>query len=141
MRLPALLLLLAGCICSQFRSTVPLVVAPTTVKDSKGNFVDVDESDLILYDNNVARPIQSDLTVYPISPGWTLEVSRHSATTLARYTNAKAKTVSETDKTAVPVDVPPMDLIAPFTSLAHLASPNVAHLFSSLTGATTSNFH
>jgi hypothetical protein len=33
-----------------------------------------------------------------------------------------------------------MDLLAPFTSLAHLASPNVASLFSGLTGSTTSGF-
>ena len=45
-----------------------LVVAPTTVRDSKGRMVDgLAPSDLILYDNNVLRPIQADMASYPIS--------------------------------------------------------------------------
>jgi hypothetical protein len=36
----ALLALLVCSAAAQFRSTVPLVVAPATVKDSKGRFVD-----------------------------------------------------------------------------------------------------
>ena len=52
---------------AQFRSTVPLVVAPTTVTDSKGRYVDgLTTADLILYDNNVPQAIQMDWMTYPI---------------------------------------------------------------------------
>lgn len=53
---------------AQFRSTVPLVVAPTTVTDSKGRYVDgLSSKDLVLFDNNVPQPIQMDWMAYPIS--------------------------------------------------------------------------
>src|SRR5262245_56779108 len=65
---PAVALIILTCIgWAQFRSTVPLVVAPTTVKDSKGRYVDgLSPEDLILYDNNVPQPIQMDWATYPI---------------------------------------------------------------------------
>ena len=60
--------LLSGSLRAQFRSTVPLVVAPTTVTDTKGHYVDgLDEGDLILYDNNVCQPVHLDYEIYPIS--------------------------------------------------------------------------
>ena len=41
---------------AQFKSTAPLVVAPTTVTDSKGRYVDgLMPENLILYDNNVPQ--------------------------------------------------------------------------------------
>jgi len=50
---------------AQFKSTVPLVVAPTTI--SKGHNVDgLTTEDLVLYDNNVPQKIQMDWTAYPI---------------------------------------------------------------------------
>src|SRR5215467_2384978 len=53
---------------AQFRSTVPLVVAPTTVSDAKGHFVDgLMPEDLILTDNSVPQKIQMDWMTYPIS--------------------------------------------------------------------------
>src|SRR5882724_2913097 len=53
---------------AQFKSTVPLVVAPTTITDSKARFVDgLTPEDLILYDNNVPQAIQMDWMQYPIS--------------------------------------------------------------------------
>jgi VWFA-related protein len=53
---------------AQFKSTVPLVVAPTTVTNSKGRYVDgLTPEDLTLYDNNVPQAIQMDWTAYPIS--------------------------------------------------------------------------
>ena len=68
MRVAVLCLLGAWVAWPQFRSTVPLVVAPTTVKDAKGRFVDgLDASDLVLYDNNVRQPIQVDYQSFPIS--------------------------------------------------------------------------
>src|SRR5204863_1367517 len=52
---------------AQFKSTVPLVVAPTTITDSKGQYVDgLTAEDLILYDNNVPRTIHMDWMAYPI---------------------------------------------------------------------------
>src|ERR1035438_6827761 len=68
MRLAALCLLSVCAAWPQFRSTVQLVVAPVTITDSKGNFVDgLDASDLILYDNNVPQHTQVDSEIYPIS--------------------------------------------------------------------------
>jgi VWFA-related protein len=67
MRVAAAIVLLASSGWAQFKSTVPLVVAPTTVTDSKGHYVDgLTSQDLILYDNNVPQRIQMDWTTYPI---------------------------------------------------------------------------
>jgi hypothetical protein len=61
MRVAAAIVLLACAVRAQFKSTVPLVVAPTTVTDSKGRYVDgLTPEDLILYDNNVPQAIQMD---------------------------------------------------------------------------------
>src|SRR5579872_2947058 len=68
MRALATVLLSACAAWAQFRSTVPLVVAPTTITDSKGRYVDgLKPSDLVLYDNNVPQAIQMDWMLYPIS--------------------------------------------------------------------------
>ena len=67
MRLAAALVVLVSPCCAQFKSTVPLVVAPTTVTDSHGRFVDgLTTGDLVLYDNNVPQKIQMDGSTYPI---------------------------------------------------------------------------
>ena len=79
MRLAAATLVLALPCCAQFKSTVPLVVAPTTVTDSKGHFVDgLTTDDLILYDNNVPRKIQMDWTTYPIDLVVAVQTSANS---------------------------------------------------------------
>ncbi|MGO4879500.1 MAG: VWA domain-containing protein [Bryobacteraceae bacterium] len=63
----AAILLIASPAWAQFKSTAPLVLAPTTVTDSKGNYVDgLTPADLILYDDNVPQPIQMDWTAFPI---------------------------------------------------------------------------
>ena len=50
-RAVAAFLLLASGVYAQFRSTVPLVIAPTTVADSHGRYVDgLAPEDLILYE-------------------------------------------------------------------------------------------
>jgi VWFA-related protein len=68
MRTGAIFLMSVSAAFAQFKSTVPLVVAPTTVTDSKGRYVDgLSVEDLILYDNNVPQKIQLDYAVYPIS--------------------------------------------------------------------------
>ncbi len=67
MRAAAALVILASPAWAQFKSTVPLVVAPTTVTDSKGRYVDgLTPEDLILYDNSVPQTIQMDWMTYPI---------------------------------------------------------------------------
>jgi VWFA-related protein len=79
MRLAAAILVFAGSCCAQFKSTVPLVVAPTTVTNSKGRFVDgLTTDDLILYDNNVPQKIQMDWTVYPIDLVVVIQTSANS---------------------------------------------------------------
>jgi VWFA-related protein len=69
MRVAAFAILMFACAGrAQFKSTVALVVAPTTVTDSKGRCVDgLTVEDLILYDNNVPQPIQMDWMPLPIS--------------------------------------------------------------------------
>jgi len=64
---------------AQFKSTAPLVVAPTTVTDSKGRYVDgLMPEDLILYDNNVPQAIQMDWMTYPISLVVAVQTSSNS---------------------------------------------------------------
>ena len=64
---------------AQFRSTVPLVVAPTTVTDSKGRYVDgLTPADLILSDNNVPQAIRMDWMTYPIDLVVAVETSSNS---------------------------------------------------------------
>ncbi|HWQ52954.1 MAG TPA: VWA domain-containing protein [Bryobacteraceae bacterium] len=68
MRFAVVFALLASIGWAQFKSTVPLVVAPTTVIDSKGQYVDgLTADDLVIYDNNVPQAIQMDWITYPIS--------------------------------------------------------------------------
>ena len=68
MRVAAAVLIVTCAGWAQFKSTVPLVVAPTTVTDAKGRYVDgLTSEDLILYDNNVPQAIQMDWMTYPIS--------------------------------------------------------------------------
>ncbi len=79
MRLAGTLLILACIARAQFKSTVPLVVAPTTVTDSKGQYVDgLTADDLILYDNNVPQKIQMDWTTYPIDMVVAVQTSANS---------------------------------------------------------------
>jgi VWFA-related protein len=64
---------------AQFKSTVTLVVAPTTVTDSKGRYVDgLTTDDLTLYDNNVPQAIQMDWMTYPISLVVAVQTSSNS---------------------------------------------------------------
>ena len=79
MRVAAAIVVLACSAGAQFRSTVPLVVAPTTVTDSKGRYVDgLTPEDLILYDNNVPQAIQMDWMTYPISLVVAVQASSNS---------------------------------------------------------------
>jgi VWFA-related protein len=79
MRFAAAIVMLAWPCCAQFKSTVPLVVAPTTVTDSKGHFVDgLTSDDLVLYDNNVPQKIQMDWMAYPIDLVVAVQTSANS---------------------------------------------------------------
>src|SRR5258708_23155063 len=79
MRVAAAVIMLACAGRAQFKSTVPLVVAATTVSDSKGRYVDVlTPEDLILYDNNVPQAIQMDWMTYPISLVVAVQTSSNS---------------------------------------------------------------
>jgi VWFA-related protein len=79
MRLAAAIVMLALPCGAQFKSTVPLVVAPTTVTDSKGHFVDgLTADNLILYDDNVPQKIQMDWMTYPIDLVVAVQTSANS---------------------------------------------------------------
>jgi VWFA-related protein len=79
MRFAVALLMLACAGRAQFKSTVSLVVAPTTVTDSRGRYVDgLTTLDLALYDNNVPQAIQMDWMMYPISLVVAVETSANS---------------------------------------------------------------
>ena len=79
MRLAAAVVVLTCAGRAQFRSTVSLVIAPTTVTDSKGRYVDgLTPEDLTLYDNNVPQAIQMDWMMYPISLVVVVQTSANS---------------------------------------------------------------
>jgi VWFA-related protein len=79
MRIALALILLTSVCQAQFKSTVPLVVAPTTVTDTKGHYVDgLTPEDLILYDNNVPQAIHMDWMTYPISLVVAVQTSANS---------------------------------------------------------------
>src|ERR1700683_3148420 len=79
MRVAAAIVMFACTGWAQFKSTAPLVVAPTTVTDSKGHYVDgLTPQDLILYDNNVPQTIQMDWMMYPIDLVVAVQTSENS---------------------------------------------------------------
>src|SRR5260370_20893692 len=79
MRVAAAIFVLTCAGWAQFKSTVPLVVAPTTVTDSKGRYVDgLTLQDLILYDNNVPQVLQMDWMTYPIDLVVAVQTSSNS---------------------------------------------------------------
>ena len=79
--------LLAG-LCAQeptFRTTVPLVIAPTTITDKKGNYVDgLTENDFLLYDNRRPQQIHMDVHSVPISLVIAVQSSSLAAPSLLR---------------------------------------------------------
>jgi VWFA-related protein len=79
MRFAAALVLFACVASAQFKSIVPLVVAPATVTDAKGRYVDgLTPKDLVLYDDNVPQTIQMDWMTYPISLVVAVQTSENS---------------------------------------------------------------
>jgi VWFA-related protein len=83
MRVPTLLLCLTLAADAQFRTTSTLVLAPTTVTDATGQYIDgLQPSDLILYDNNVPRPIQVEEAFNPLSLVVAIQASTNSSANL-----------------------------------------------------------
>ena len=79
MRIAAAIVALTCAGWAQFKSTVPLVVAPTTVTDPRGRYVDgLTSEDLILYDNNVPQSIHMEYMTYPISLVVAVQTSANS---------------------------------------------------------------
>ena len=70
---------------ASFRTTTQLVIAPVTVKDSGGNFVDgLAAGQFELLDNGVTRPVQSDNLYVPISLVVAVQTNANAAAALAR---------------------------------------------------------
>jgi VWFA-related protein len=89
MRAAAALILTICPLSAQFRSTVPLVIAPTTVTDAKGGFVaGLSAGQLILFDNNVPQTIQVDSVVDPISLVVLVEANSSSEAVLDKLRGA-----------------------------------------------------
>jgi hypothetical protein len=89
MRLAAAIVVLTCPCWAQFKSTVPLVVAPTTVTDSKGHYVDgLTADDLILYDNNVPQKTQMDWMTYPIDLVVVVQTSENSGAVIDKLGGA-----------------------------------------------------
>src|SRR5690348_13464250 len=83
MRVLILALAAALVVWAQFRSTATLVIAPTTIQDAHGNYVDtVEPKDLVLYDNGVRTAIQVDESFSPISLVVAIQTSANSAAIL-----------------------------------------------------------
>ena len=83
MRAAVMAVVVTGAGSAQFRSTVPLVVAPTTVTDAKGHYIEgLMPEDLILTDNSVPQKIQMDWAAYPISLVLAVETSANSGAVL-----------------------------------------------------------
>ena len=101
-----------------------------------------DRSSLFKLPEVVARVQQLNVGIYWLT----------YSTTWTRYTDRRVNTYGdiedpkekgkdkEKDETPVPGDPPPMDLLAPFKELAHLTKPNLADLFTRLTGAQQTAF-
>jgi VWFA-related protein len=79
MRAAVIALIVAGTAIAQFKSNVPLVLAPTTVTDSQGHYINgLTAENLILYDNNVPQTIQISENASPISLVVAIQTSANS---------------------------------------------------------------
>ena len=79
MRVAAGIVFVACLSSAQFTSNVPLVVAPVSVMEANGQYVDgLGVGDLTLFDNNVPQKIQLDWTNYPISLVVAVQASANS---------------------------------------------------------------
>jgi VWFA-related protein len=105
----------------RFRATVPLVIAPTTVTDHKGNFVDgLTEKDFLLYDNHRLQEIRVDVHFFPISLVIAVQSSSLAAPALLRIRKIgsliEPLVIGERGEAAVFIFDSQVDLIQDFTS-------------------------
>ncbi len=149
MRVPALLLATVCPLFAQFKSTVPLVVAPATVTDGKGRFVDgLTADDLTLYDNNVRHKVRlEDTFVKPISLVVVIEASsrvwdRMSDEEKAEKhpTEGKHPFPSPEEQMPLPPEMAPGSFLTIFTELKQRSKVDAAALFTRTTGARTFSF-
>ncbi|HEX3878922.1 MAG TPA: VWA domain-containing protein [Bryobacteraceae bacterium] len=83
MRAIAAPLLFAAALHAQFKSTVPLVVSPVTVTDSRGHAVNgLTAADLTLFDNSVPQKIQLQVVDEPVSLAVLIQVSPNASAVL-----------------------------------------------------------
>ena len=91
MRAAVLFFLVATVAAAQFKSTATLVIAPTTVTDSKGKYIDaLEPADLVLYDNGVRQPVRVDESFNPISLVVAVQTSANSAAILDKLGDRKS---------------------------------------------------
>lgn len=115
--------LLAG-LCAQqptFRTTVPLVIAPTTITDRKGNYVDgLTENDFLLYDNRRPQQIHMDVHFVPISLVIAVQSSSLAAPALLRIRKIGSMieplVIGERGEAAVFIFDSQVELVQGFTS-------------------------
>jgi VWFA-related protein len=70
---------------AQFRATSTLVLAPTTVTDASGKYIDgLRAQDLILWDNNVPQTIQVEEAFNPLSLVVAIQTSANSSANLEK---------------------------------------------------------
>src|SRR4051794_40576982 len=83
MRVAIPILLAAFPLLAQFRSTSTLVIAPTTITDPAGKYIDgLQPEHLILYDNNVPQPIQVEEAFNPLSLIVAIQTSANASANL-----------------------------------------------------------
>src|SRR3954468_12423430 len=83
MRVALAILFSSVTLFAQFRSTSTLVIAPTTITDPAGKYIDgLQPEHLILYDNNVPQPIQVEEAFNPLSLIVAIQTSANSAANL-----------------------------------------------------------
>src|SRR5712692_9071969 len=76
-------------LAAQFRSTSTLVIAPTTVTDPAGKFIDgLQAEHLILYDNNVPQPIQVEEAFNPLSLIVAIQTSTNASANLDKLADS-----------------------------------------------------
>ena len=89
MRVLHAMVMLTCPVWAQFKSNVPLVVAPTTVVDSKGHYVDgLTPEDLTLLDNSVPQTIRMDYMIYPIDLVVAVQTSENSGAVIDKLGGA-----------------------------------------------------
>ena len=89
MRAAAVILLAALAANAQFKGTATLVVAPTSVTDAAGKYIDgLQPSDFVLYDNGVAQPLQVDESYNPISLVVAVQTSANSDAILDKLSSS-----------------------------------------------------